>query len=272
MFVKELTLPARLGCKPVPLMAYVPDVYDEIDPERVRPAIILCPGGGYRMRSRTEAEPVALRYAAHGINVFILEYSITPEHYPTQVRQLAAAVAFVRQNAELFHTDPNRIFVSGFSAGGHLSANLGVAWTRDELFPALSREDRKPNGLILCYPRITYRNIPSPERLNILLGEGFTPAQVDQVCLDELVNADVPPTFIWHTFADQTVLLDNPLKFASALYEKGVPVEMHIFQNGPHGLGLATEESHSKPDRAHGYPECRVWIDLAIRWLKNLPA
>ena len=114
MFFKELTLPARLGCKPVPLMAYVPDVYDEIDPERVRPAIILCPGGGYRMRSRTEAEPVALRYVAHGINVFILEYSVAPEHYPTQLRQLAAAVAFVRQNAELFHTDPNRIFVSGF--------------------------------------------------------------------------------------------------------------------------------------------------------------
>lgn len=270
MLHENILLPEELGCKPVPLTAYIPDVYDEIDIDRVRPAIVLCPGGGYRMRSRTEAEPVALRYVGYGINVFVLEYSITPDHYPTQLKQIAAAVAYVRRNAAKYHTDPDRIFVSGFSAGGHLSANLGVTWTRDDLFPELTREERRPNGLILCYPRVTYRNIPSPERLNILLGEGFTPEQVNQVCLDELVNPDTPPTFIWHTSADQTVPVDNPLKFAQALAENQVPCELHIFQNGPHGLGLASEESHSKPERAHGYPECRIWIDLAIRWLKAM--
>ena len=270
MLYENILLSEELGCKPVPLTAYIPDVYEEIDPERVRPAIVLCPGGGYRMRSRKEAEPIALRYVTQGINVFVLEYSVAPDRYPTQLKQIAAAVAYVRRNAAQFHTDPDRIFVSGFSAGGHLSANLGVTWTRDDLFPELTREERRPNGMILCYPRITYRNLPDPERLNILLGEGFTPEQVDQVCLDELVNANTPPAFIWHTFEDQTVLVDNPLKFALALAQNQIPCELHIFQNGPHGLGLADDQTQGKPEKANGYPECRAWIDMAIRWAKGL--
>ena len=209
-----------------------------------RPAIVICPGGAYGMTSDREAEAIAVRFMGMGYHAVVLRYSVAPARYPVALRQLAKTVALLRKNSEKWHIEKDKIIVSGFSAGGHLAASLGVFWNTEELAKITEMDNQmiRPDGMILNYPVITSGEFQ--------------------------VTEDTPKTFIWHTFEDQTVLLDNTLLFVQALYKKGIPVEYHVFPQGPHGLGLANELTANENGRGI-VRACEPWSELAGKWLNR---
>lgn len=234
-----------------------------------RPVIVICPGGAYQMTSDREAEPIALQYLAIGYHAAVLRYSVAPARYPVALSQLACAVSILRQNAEQWNIDTNRIIVQGFSAGGHLAASLGVFWNRPFLAQKLGAtpEQIRPNGLILSYPVITSGPLGHQLSFEELLGQTNEQKLAEQ-SLEKQVSEDTPPTFLWHTAKDELVPVENSLLFFNALRAKGVSAEMHIFPNGPHGLSLATEET-AGPNGKYVEATCASWINLADQWIKH---
>lgn len=252
------------------LTTYLLDNYESLDLERVRPLVIICPGGGYDHLSAREAEAIAIRFNSMGFQSALLSYSLAPMEFPVAACDLAEAVYYARSHAAEWHVDPNKIICCGFSAGGHLCATLGCYWNTD-LFAAYlpyQPEEIKPNALILSYPVITAdEELCHKKSINLVLGatQKFTRKDVS---LEHHVSADFPPTFLWHTLADKSVPAENTLLFATALRRAGVPFEYHLFTFGKHGLGLATQET-SKPDGSAVEPECAVWIDLFATWIER---
>jgi len=289
MMHERISVPTSRGAS-ILVDAYVPDVLRGIDPNVRRPAIVVCPGGGYRFCSEREAEPIALRFMAEGFNVFVVWYRVNkPEGYvyggesaawcsasadhvfPLMQHDAAAAVAHVRKNAAHYHTDPDRIAVMGFSAGGHLAASLAGLWRHADMWEELSLtpEDVRPNAAVLCYPVIVADHDAhrgSFERLT-----GSTDIAAHQAC-DVLcwVDEHYPPTFLWHTFADADVPVQNSIRMGLALANAGVTTEMHIFPRGAHGLSLASTMTCAPDNAAMQEPDCTVWPQLAARFLKSL--
>lgn len=252
------------------LYTYLLDNSKEIDENRVRPVIVICPGGGYAMTSDREAEAMAVKFMAMGYHAVILRYSIRPAVYPTALLELATVVALLRNNAGEWHIDKDKIIVQGSSAGGHLAASYGVFWKESFLSEALhtDAENLRPNGLILNYPVITSGIHAHRESFYNLLGERYEEL-VDKMSLEKQVSEDTPKTFIWHTFPDDCVPAENSLLFVMALKEKNIPTEFHLYPAGGHGLGLATKETAC----LNGYgiqEECQSWIPLVETWLKNI--
>lgn len=257
------------GCQPK-LYTYVLDNYPDIDPDRHRPAVVICPGGGYEMTSDREAEAIAVRLNALGFQAFILRYSVAPSVFPRALAELAYSVALVRERAEEWHVDPHRITVGGFSAGGHLACSLGVFWKENFLSSILKRETAlwRPNSLMLCYPVITSGEFAHQGSFVNLLGDRYEQF-LNRVSLETQIDENVPPTFLWHTYEDETVPVENSLMLAWALKRHNIPLEMHIYQHGGHGLSLATEET--KWVGHNGVqPECANWIELFATWAKGL--
>lgn len=252
------------------LFTYVLDNTPEIDPYRRRPAVVLCPGGGYCMTSDREAEPVAIRLNALGYQVFVLRYSVKPAVFPRALAELAAAVAMVRSRAEEWHVDPARITVGGFSAGGHLACSLGVFWQERFLKKIFRREDAvwRPDALMLCYPVITSGPFAHRDSFENLLGEADS-RLLGRVSLETQVTGQMPPTFLWHTYEDDAVPVENSLLLAWALKRHQIPLEMHIYTHGIHGISLANEET-MRADGSSIQPECQNWIDLFDTWQRSL--
>lgn len=253
------------------LTVYVQENSPEIAPNRLRPAVIVCPGGGYAFLSDREAEPVALAFLARGYQVFVLRYSLSPVHYPAQLMEAACAVACVRQNAEQWHVDAGAISVCGFSAGGHLACSLGALWNDTELNASLgfAPERCRPNALILAYPVITGGEFAHRGSFDNLLGNSAQSSLTAKLSLENAVGAHTPPVFLWHTLADDGVPVENSLLLAAALRKAGVPFELHIFPKGPHGLALANQETKSFCyDRIN--PHVAQWFDLCDHWLKTM--
>lgn len=251
------------------LSAYVRDNSAEIAPNRKRPAVVVCPGGAYAFTSDREAEPIALAFLAKGYQVFVLRYTCEPMRYPTQLLQAAAAVAFVRKNAQAFHVNESAISIIGFSAGGHLAGSLGTMWNDAEVSKklGLTAEDIKPNALILSYPVITSGEFAHVGSFDNLTGEDAKLREY--MSLENRVGDHVPPTFIWHTVTDDVVPVENTLLFANALQANKVSFEMHIFPEGRHGLGLANEESAS-PNCDCTNTHVEQWFELCDKWLKTM--
>lgn len=255
--------------------SYLLDESPELRFSHKRPAMIVCPGGGYEFTSDREAECVAMRYLAAGIHAFVLRYSVAPSRYPSAVLELAAAVAHVRAHAEEYCVDPERIYISGFSAGGHLCATLGTLWNEPVFEKAFAgtydpsqEKPWKPNGMVLSYPVITMGDFTHKGSRVALLGPDCTQEQIQEFSLENRVSKDTVPTFIWHTQEDDAVPVENTLMFAMALQKNSIPYEMHIFEHGWHGLSLCDETSEGAGGRE--YPrENGIWIDLAIKWIKR---
>ncbi|MBS5661867.1 MAG: alpha/beta hydrolase [Clostridiales bacterium] len=251
------------------MSVYLPDNSPEIQIDRKHPTVVICPGGGYAMTSDREAEPIALRFAAAGCNAVVVRYSCVPARFPAALFELSYAVAKVRENAQEWNVDTDRIAVCGFSAGGHLAASFSTLWNRDfvkEYFDYQGGEN-KPNGMILGYPVITSGEHAHWGSIENLLGDKTADsALLELVSAEKQVNSDTPPAFIWHTFDDACVPVENSLVLAQALAKEKISTELHIYPKGPHGLALASRETG---DFAV-VPECQNWIDMAIRWLKNL--
>ena len=249
------------------LTAYTIDVSWEIG-QKLRPAVVICPGGGYEFVSSREAEPVALRFVAMGINAFVLNYSVQNKPFPAALLELSQSVAFVRANAGSWDIDPNRISVCGFSAGGHLAASLGVHWNRDFIKSVLDyTTQHKPNALILCYPVISSGNRAHKGSIANIIGPQPTYELAQMVLLEKQVGYDTPETFIWHCADDDCVPVENSLDFASALAQFNISFEMHIYPHGGHGLSLCDDTTASKDSELS--PKCAEWFQLAVNWIKK---
>ena len=255
------------------LTAICEDVTDAIRQKQPpRRAVIVCPGGAYTGLAAHEGDPVAFRFLSAGFATFVLRYSLKERAADFRpLRELALAIRFVREHAEEFHVDPNYVFTLGFSAGGHLAGSAGVLWDIPEVqqhMQGTAPEICRPTGMILCYPVIssdpTFGHLGSFKRL--CGTDAPTPEEAARYSLEKHVKPTTSPAFLWHTFADRGVPVQNTLAMANALREAGVPFEMHIFPEGGHGLGLC-DGAYRDPN-----PHNACWIDLAITWAKELQA
>lgn len=239
-----------------------------------RRTVVVCPGGGYRFLSDREAEPIVFSFLAAGLNVFLLRYSVEPLPSPYDpLIEIALAIKHIRENAEKYNTDPNYIFTCGFSAGGHLAGSAGALWNAQPVRDALGITDgrapegiNRPDGTILCYAVITagehgdkssFRHLTSATEITDDIIRDFS--------LELHVDSTTPPAFLWHTFNDPSVDVQNSLIYASALAENGVPFELHIFPDGEHGLSLCNEITSPKGNLIS--PHCECWMELAIKWI-----
>ncbi|MDE5678841.1 MAG: alpha/beta hydrolase, partial [Lachnospiraceae bacterium] len=180
-----------------------------------RPIVIVCPGGGYCYLSDREGEILALQYVAMGCHAVVLHYSIAPAVYPAALLELASAVKLLREKAEEWHIDKDKIIVEGSSAGGHLAASYGMFWKEafiaEELgLKASDREMLRPNAMILNYPVITSGEFAHRDSFVNLLG-GRYEELVEKMSLEKQVNQDTPQAFIWHTYTDGCVPVENSL-------------------------------------------------------------
>ncbi|MEG2378137.1 MAG: alpha/beta hydrolase [Clostridia bacterium] len=254
------------------LETYILDNYDDIDANRVRPAIVILPGGGYNFLSVREKEPFAVRFLAQGYHAFVLNYSLAPIRYPTQLIETAAAIAFIRSHSKEWHVDPNAITVCGFSAGGHLAANISTMWNRPFLSDKLgvNSEALRPNAAILAYPVITSGEFAHRYSFDCLIGDNPSVALLAEVSLENTVGPHTPQTFLWHTVEDPVVPVENSFLYADALRKNNIPFEMHIFPNGRHGLGLCNYETASPGDTGACVPHTEQWFQLCCRWLESI--
>ncbi|ERK43068.1 alpha/beta hydrolase [Eubacterium ramulus] len=272
MIHKKIEIKAR-GMEAVGnLYTYFLDSSIEMRPDEKRPVILMCPGGGYEMTSDREAEPMAMQFLAMGYHVAVLRYSVCPVRYPAALLQVAESVLYLKEHADEYHIDPEKIVVQGCSAGGHLAANYGIAWNSPFLTKLMGMENDPERlcvaGLLLCYPVITSGEKAHEESFRNLLGEQYEEKK-DELSLENQVTPDTPPTFLWHTATDETVPVENSLYFFQACLQQGVSAELHIYPVGGHGLSLANEETC----RANGIgvqKECQSWIGLAQTWLEEI--
>lgn len=240
-----------------------------------RPTIIVCPGGGYVALSEREAEPIALQYFAHGLNAFILRYSIKEKAADfAPVVEACLAIKYLRENSDALCVDEKNIFITGFSAGGHLAASAGTMWNSPEVADRLGISDPtvcRPDGCILCYPVITNSKYRHKGSILTLNGGVCNEEEMDRFSLEKRVDADTPPAFIWHTASDTAVPVENSLLFAAALSEHKIPFELHVYPDGPHGLALCNKETWVGNPR-YVDPHSEGWMDLSIKWIDKIIA
>ncbi len=230
------------------------------------PAMIVCPGGGYGFTSRREADPIAVEFYNRKYAAFVLNYDVAPYRYPVALTELAAAVDYVRKNAEKFRVNPDRIFVVGFSAGGHLVGNLANFWNNLPVPEANGKKlDAKPNAVVLSYPVIMpYTHAGS--FANLVGTEDMSDPRIEALSLDKTVTDLNPPCFIWTTAEDQCVNPDATIQYTIALKKAGVRYETHIFADGWHGLATADDRTNADGTNM----PARVWFDLADTFLHTI--
>ena len=254
------------------ISAYIPDNSEEIDINKKRETIIICPGGGYEFTSDREAEPIALNFMAKGFNAIVIRYSIAPARYPTALLELAETVRYVREKEIEWNVDTEKVIVCGFSAGGHLAGSLGVLWNNKiiEKYLDINNEEVKPNAMILCYPVISSGEFAHKGSFDSLLGEKEAEVNRESLSLDKLVSTETPKTFLWHTFDDGTVPVQNSLLFSNALADNKVQFELHIYPSGVHGLGLCEEITAMNGRSEHINSHIASWFNLACQCIKTL--
>ena len=241
------------------LEGYILDCELSLGLETNRPAIVVCPGGGYLYCSPREAEPVALRYAARGFHAFILRYSVcwdAANFAPLQ--EVSWVIGYLREHAEEWHIDPSKIATCGFSAGGHLALAAGV------------KGENKPNAMILGYPAVTTPNHPmSNFMVKLLAGKKeVTDADCAEFSLENFITKDAPPVFMTAT-AEDGLSPFGALLVANAYSKLGKPYELHMFQHGPHGYSLADETCADGSNQVLN-PSFAKWHELSVEWLYRI--
>ncbi len=231
----------------------------------VHSAVIVMPGGGYyHLAIEKEGGEEARWLNEHGVTAFVLEYRLGPRyHFPSPMLDGARAMRYVRSHAAELGVAKDRIGLWGFSAGGHLAGYLaavndnGAAGADDPI----DRVSDRPDFAIVSYGRFSMDNaIPRKTNMEGLLGDHPTKAMLDSVSVVKLVTKNTPPCFIFATTADQTVSPVNATALYDALKQEGVPVELHIFERGQHGVGMA--------QNVKGMPELAIYPTLLANWME----
>lgn len=258
------------------LNSYILENYEEYCSNRLRPAMIVCPGGGYWMRSQREAQPVALSYSAQGFQTFILDYTVKSEYenarFPIMLIEVCMAIAYVRLHAEKYNIISDKISVLGFSAGGHLAGSALTMFDDKAVVDALGENAKycRPDFGVLCYPVATFVAPTHGGTRDIACANN--PDLYPVYALENRVTENTPPTFVWTTSEDTAVPPVSSILFAKALSENKIPFEFHIYQRGHHGLSLGNEEVSGKNEAP--YPEMQEWFMKSVEFLKrngNLP-
>jgi acetyl esterase/lipase len=234
-------------------------------------AVVVCPGGGYGMlASDHEGKQVAEWLNSLGVAAFVLKYRLGPRyHHPAMIQDAGRAIRTVRAGASRWGLDPDRIAIIGFSAGGHLASTAGTHYDagKPDAEDPIERASSRPDRLILIYPVIALATpYGHSGSLKNLLGVNPAPELVESLSNERQVTKDTPPTFLAHTNADKGVPAENSLLFALALRKAGVPVELHLFERGQHGLGLGNGTAQFK---VAADPAFQAWPKLCETWLKN---
>ncbi len=237
------------------------------------PAMLILPGGAYGRISPRESEPVAKAFGASGFQSFVLYYSLDEKAaFPRPLVDVSLAILHIRENAEKYHVDPNRIFVVGFSAGGHLAASIATLWHKDfaRPDPSMPYAANRPTGVILGYPLISSGEYGHESCFHTIVGSQTpTEEQLAAYSLELQVDENTVPAYIWHTTTDDVVPVQNSLLYAMALAKYKIPYEMHIFPQGPHGLSLATQETFEGfPELIR--PEVQQWVAEVVDWSKRV--
>ena len=228
-------------------------------------AVVVLPGGGYGRKAGHEAEPVARWLNTLGISAFVLDYRVAPYQHPIPLLDARRAIQLVRSRATEWGVDPGRVGILGFSAGGHLASTTGTHFeaVQDGAAAAaaagIDQFSFRPDAMILCYPVISFSEYAHAGSMENLLGPRPAADQRAWLSNEKQVSAQTPPTFLWHTADDQSVPVENSLMFASALARNKVRFELHVFEHGDHGVGLA-----------QGHPYAGSWTELCGNWLKNI--
>jgi acetyl esterase/lipase len=217
-------------------VGYCLDNSEEVVPDRVRPSVLVIPGGGYEMTSDREAEPIAMQFLAAGFNAFVLRYSVKPSVFPVALLEAADAMTMIREHAAEWHVDPDAV---------------------------------RPNGLMLAYPVITSGPLAHRGSFDSLLGERRNDSQaLESVSIERHIDAKTPPVFAWHTVPDETVPYENTLMLIDACKKAGVSIEAHLFPQGGHGLSLGTAETAWQG--VNGIePSIQIWPQLAVSWMRR---
>lgn len=231
--------------------------------------VLICPGGGYRFLSPREAEPVAEAFQKKGYRTAVLKYSLEAEVLGMgPLKELAWSVRCLRTDLEKKQYAA-RIWVVGFSAGGHLAASLGVLWNDHNIFTQEEQRLNRPDGLILGYPVISmggiYGHPGSTGRLT-----GGNEELIRLFSLEEKCLKAVPPVFLWNTLEDEKVPVENSLLFARKLVLDGGSCEYHLFHQGLHGMSLATKEVESEEEQLHPDRHIAHWTELCFEWMEEV--
>ncbi|MFA7692395.1 MAG: alpha/beta hydrolase [Candidatus Hydrogenedentes bacterium] len=226
------------------------------------PAVIVCPGGGYGTLAMSyEGVDIAHWLNSHGVAAFVLQYRVAPHRHPLPLEDVQRALRLVRDHAEEWRVDPERVGVLGFSAGGHLASTASTHFDAGDpdSEDTISRQSCRPDFSILIYPVISlHPDIGHMGSRNNLLGKDADESLVDSLSNHTQVTKDTPPAFLVHTTADSGVSANNSLAYYAALLQAGVPAEMHIYEQGAHGFGMGK-----------GDPALSTWPSLCILWMKK---
>lgn len=231
--------------------------------DKKRAAVVVCPGGAYKKLADYEGDVVAKKYYNAEFNAFTVKYSVGEKAtFPNPITDLSVSLKTIRQNAKEWHIDSNKIAVLGFSAGGHLALNLATQWNNEEVKKAANcqNEENKPNAIISCYGVTGARFWLFHRSIFDVLTKGRTEQEgKDLLHNPKNVGKHTPPVFMWHTFNDTAVPVDEALELMAALSKNDIPFESHIYPNGPHGLGLAENDK-----------DLKQWHKLSVNWLNRL--
>lgn len=251
--------PGAKGSQPedIPSYQYYPAPADKA----TGAAIVVCPGGGYAHLAGHEGHDIAVWLNSIGVSAFVLKYRLGPRYnHPAMLWDVQRALRTVRAKAAEFNLDANRIGVMGFSAGGHLSSTAATHFDSGnaQASDPIDRVSSRPDVAILCYPVITlqppFAHMGSRKNL---LGENPSAELVDLMSNEKQVTAQTPPTFLFHTVDDGAVPVENSQMFADALRKNKVPYEMHLYEHGRHGVGLAKND-----------PALSTWPKMLENWLR----
>ena len=246
------------------------ELYEEMkETHRLRPAMVVLPGGGYAMTSAREHEPIVFQYLAAGFCVFSIRYSVKPAVFPRALYEVFTAIATIRKNADEWKIDKDKIAVCGFSAGGHLTGSVGAYWNEDFVKSDLGfTDEHKPNALVLSYPVITADEWAHKGSFKNLLGkEQLSEEEIEYFSIENRVTSDFPRSFIWHTTTDGVVPVMNSLLLAESLTKNGIMYEMHIYPVGPHGLALSNHITEKEGRIAPQKPT--AWVKDSIDFLND---